>query len=303
MKKIIVTGASGFIGRHSLKPLIERGFEVHAVTSRLSSSVIDGCIWHRANLLDYSQIESLMQSIQPSHLLHFAWYVIPGKCWQAKENFLWVQASLELIRRFQEYGGQRLVIAGTCAEYDWKYGYCSELVTPRHPNSAYGICKNGLQEMISFYSGLTGLSSAWGRIFWLYGPHEYPNRLVSSVICSILKEEPARCSHGNQIRDFLCVQDVAEAFVALLESEVTGTVNIASGQPIAIKEVVTKIAAIIGSPDLIKLGAIPPAPNDQPLLVADVGRLSNEVGWCPKFNLDKGLEQTIAWWENHLAES
>jgi nucleoside-diphosphate-sugar epimerase len=190
-------------------------------------------------------------------------------------------------------------MAGTCAEYDWNYGYCSESVTPRNPDSPYGICKHAMQEMLRAYSESTGLSSAWGRIFFLYGPYEHPNRLVSSVIRSLLSGELARCSHGNQIRDFLYVQDVADAFVALLESNVAGTVNIASGKPIAIKEVVYQIAEQIGRLDLIQLGVIPVAAKEPPLLVADIGRLSNEVGWFPKLDLYKGLRLAINSWKIH----
>ncbi|MEM1169650.1 MAG: NAD(P)-dependent oxidoreductase [Cyanobacteria bacterium P01_H01_bin.35] len=300
MKKVIVTGAKGFIGRHSLKTLIEKGFEVHAITSSDLPEETYNSIWHQVNLLDTSQIETLMRTVQPTHLLHFAWYAIPGKYWTSEQNFLWVQASIELIRQFRENGGQRVVIAGTCAEYDWKYGYCSELVTPVHPKSPYSVCKRALQEIVNSYSELTGLSSVWGRIFWAYGPHEYPQRLVPFVISSLLQGELANCSHGNQIRDFLYVQDVADAFVAILESEITGPVNIGSGQPMSIKEIVYQIAGTIGKPESICLGAIPASINEPPLLVADVSLLSKNVGWQPQYDLERGLVLTINWWKNHL---
>jgi nucleoside-diphosphate-sugar epimerase len=302
MKKVMVTGASGFIGRHALSTLIEHGFEVHAVASKALPNVSANWEWHRANLLDATQIKDLVKTVQPTHLLHFAWQAVPGKYWTSEENFLWVQTSLELLRQFREQGGQRVVMAGTCAEYDWNYGYCSESVTPRNPDSPYGICKHVMQEMLRAYSESSGLSSAWGRIFFLYGPYEHPNRLVPSVIRSLLSGEPARCSHGNQIRDFLYVQDVADAFVALLDSNVAGTVNIASGKPIAIKEVVYQIAEQIGRLDLIQLGVIPVAAKEPPLLVADIGRLSNQVGWLPKYSLNAGLEQTISWWKSQILQ-
>ena len=303
MKKVLVTGAGGFVGRHSLKTLVERGFEVHAVASKTLPTVNSDCAWHLANLLDYTSIKELVCQVKPTHLLHFAWcYTVPGQYWKSEDNFLWVQASLELLRQFREQGGERVVMGGTCAEYDWKYGYCSEFVTPRNPDTPYGICKNALQEMLESYAKLTNLSSAWGRIFLPYGPYEYVDRLVPSVICSLLKAESARCSHGKQMRDFLYVKDVADAFVALLESDVSGSVNIGSGQPMAIKDIVYKIGEQIGRADLIQLGAIPAAINDTPLVIADVTRLSDEVGFQPTYNLERAIEETINWWRSSMSQ-
>lgn len=299
MKKVIITGASGFIGHHTLNSLIQKGFELHAVYSQRQPQITASVNWYQVNLLDPYQIKEFLSKVQATHLLHLAWYAVPGQYWQAEENFLWVQSSLELLRQFHHQGGQRVVMAGTCAEYDWNYGYCSELITPRQPNTAYGICKQALQEMLKSYSEISNLSSAWGSIFFPYGAKEHPNRLISSVIISLLQGNVAKCSHGQQIRDFIYVQDVADAFVALLESDVTGVVNIGSGKPITIKDIVYKIADKIGKADLIDLGAIATNPREPPLLVADIRRLSHEVGWQPQFNWDTGLDQAIAWWKQH----
>ena len=113
---------------------------------------------------------------------------------------------------------------------------------------------------------------------------------------ALLNDEEANCSHGEQIRDFLHVEDVASAFVALLRSEVSGPVNIASGQAVILKEIVRRIAQQQGKEELVRLGALPAAANEPPLLVADVRRLREEVGWQPRYNLDAGLEQTLQWW-------
>jgi nucleoside-diphosphate-sugar epimerase len=300
MKKVLLTGATGFIGRHCPPQLLTQGYEVHAIYSRIAGEAHPNVHWHKADLLVPMQITRLIDSIRPTHLLHLAWYAIPGKFWTSSENFRWVQASLTLLQEFARRDGQRVVMAGSCAEYDWKYGYCSEQVTPLFPSSIYGICKHSLQAMLEAYSVQFGLSSAWGRIFFLYGTHEHPSRLVSSVIRSLLQEEPAPCTHGEQIRDFLHVYDVADAFVALLESDVSGPVNIASGCPVAVKKIVLKIADQLNQRDLLQLGALPLSDSDPPLLVADVTRLSKEVNWQPKYDLDYGLEQTIGYWKQQL---
>ena len=216
MKRVLLTGATGFIGRHCLPLLIAQGYEVHAVYTKAVGENHLGLQWHKANLLDSHQAYMLMDKVQPTYLLHFAWYVVPGKCWMSPENVRWVQASQSLLQTFVKHGGDRVVMAGTCAEYDWKQGICSENTTPLAPATLYGSCKNTLRESLEAFSKENDLSNAWGRIFFVYGPGEHPDRLVSSVICSLLRGESISCSSGHQKRDFLFVEDVASAFVALL---------------------------------------------------------------------------------------
>ena len=125
-----------------------------------------------------------------------------------------------------------------------------------------------------------------------------PRRLVPSVIQAILKREAVRCSHGNQYRDFLYVQDCADAFAALLESPVEGPVNIASGHPVTIKEIVCMIVSFIpeGGAVPIEFGVVPTPPDDPLFLVADVRRLTIEVDWTPRIVLRDGLARTIVSW-------
>jgi nucleoside-diphosphate-sugar epimerase len=125
--------------------------------------------------------------------------------------------------------------------------------------------------------------------------------LVASVICSLLKKEPARCSEGNQQRDFLFIEDAAAALVALLNSDVRGPVNIASGDAVALKEIVSLIASKLNRHDLVQLGAIPDRPDGPELLVADVTRLREEVGWAPHYDLHQGVELTVDWWKGCIS--
>lgn len=297
--RVLLTGASGFIGRAAIAPLREAGFEVHAVV-RSRSNAADGVLWHNVNLLDGEQTTRLMREVRPSHLLHFAWYAEPGKYWTAPENADWLRASLALLETFERHGGLRVVMAGTCAEYDWRDGICAEDSTPLVPNTLYGQTKLKLFQQLCGYSAKRGLSGAWGRIFFPYGPYEHPTRLISSVIYALLNDRPALCTSGEQKRDFIHVSDVAHAFVALLGSNVEGAVNIGCGQAIAVKDVAMRIAEELGKPDLIRLGARPGGNNEPPLVVADTRRLKDEVGRSPTVPFKEGLASTIDWWRTQI---
>lgn len=297
--KILVTGATGFIGSHCVETLRGMDCEIHAVSHGNGQPPGDSgnLVWHRANLLEMQDIRKLMNDVKPSHLLHLSWYVAPGSSQNAIVNFYWTQASLELLLRFGEYGGKRVVMAGSSFEYDWNYGYCTESITPKNPSTFYGTCKNALQEMLAGYSEVAKISSAWARIFFLFGPNEHPHRLVPSVIKSLLDGNPALCSHGNQIRDYLYVKDVAGALVKIIESDIIGPVNIGSGDPIRLKDLIKDIGNKIGRDELIRLGAIESRPNDTHIVVANIDRLKNELNWVPRYSLSQGLDETIEWFK------
>lgn len=299
--RVLVTGGSGFIGQYCLAQLHARGYEVHAVSSvaRPSTSAVQ---WHQANLLDAAQTKALVREVKPSHLLHLAWYTHHGRFWTAPENLSWVQGGLGLIKDFTEAGGARLVVAGTCAEYDWNHGVCREGVTPLVPATLYGTYKHALQLMLDSWCKQAGLSGAWGRVFSLYGPGENPQRLVASVISALLKREVATCGNSGLIRDYSHAEDVASAFVALLDSKLEGPVNIGSGESATLHDIVETIARKLDGRDLIKFRVPSPGSGGEPeLLVPDITRLLS-TGWKRRFDLDSGLDDTINWWREQAGQ-
>lgn len=294
MKRVLLTGATGFIGRHVLTRLTAAGHEVHAVTTKEPPTGAGGITWHRADLLRSPQV---VGDVAPEVLLHLAWYVEPGRYWTAPVNVRWVEASLALLRSFAGAGGRRAVVAGTSAEYDWGAigPRCNEEGSPLRPATLYGAAKHALHTAATPYAEQAGFELAWGRVFFVYGPGEPGGRLVPSVGRALLAGRPVPTTRGEQVRDFMYVEDAAAAFVALTDSEVTGAVNVASGDPVSVGDVVDTLAQLTGRPDLLRPGALPDREGDPPRLVADVSRLREDVGFTPGVALPEGLTRTLEW--------
>ena len=296
MNRLLITGATGFLG----VPCVLRAtteFEVHPVARRCGPLALL-VPSHACDLFDRGAVTRLFASVRPTHLLHLAWIATPGVYWTAPDNHRWVEASKQLLTTFAEYGGRRAVVAGTCAEYDWAAeGFCNEFTTPTRPGTVYGRCKNELRE----WCERCGASVAWARLFFLYGPREHPARLVPSVARALLAGEVAECSAGTQERDFLHVDDVADALISLVKGDVTGPVNVGSGEAVAVRTVVEAVARWCGRPDLVRLGARPTPPTEPPRLVADVSRLRDELGWRPSIPFEDGIGDAVLYWRARRA--
>lgn len=292
MKRVLVTGAGGYVGRQTLEPLARMGFEVIAVARRPLDLPGD---WRSADLLRPGDGAALIEAVRPSHLLHLAWTTAHGKFWADPANALWQAATLDLLGRFAAAGGRRFVEAGSCAEYDWSgSGPLSETDTPLRPSTPYGRAKAATFAQAQREAARLGVSFAHGRLFHSYGPFEQRGRLVPSLVLALLEGRPARLASPGHVRDFLDVRDIGRLLAALLASEVEGAVNVASGEGVALERVAALLLQVIGRGEIVETEAA--RAGEPGSIVALTRRLVDEVKAAPAISLEKGLADAVRWW-------
>jgi UDP-glucuronate decarboxylase len=274
-------------------PLLQHGYEVHAVSR--TPGELSGVHHHSVDLFDESAVSRLLENVRPTQLIHLAWYTEPPEYWYSPLNATWEIHSLQLFEAFVRNGGRRLVGTGTCAEYEWGADVLSEAATPEIPATPYGCAKLSLKRRAEKLVADAGVSFAWARFFFVFGPHEREGRFVPSIINPLLRNESANCRNGDLWRDFLYVDDAGDALVALASSDVEGTVNIASGTGSQLGSVAREIGAMIGRADLVHIASNGSVTSEPKLLVADVSRLKREVGWEPRYTRHEAIERTIDW--------
>ena len=299
MKRVLVTGASGFLGRHALERLRNAGrFEIHAACRRPparepAAREPAAVRWHAVDLRDPAAAASLVAEVRPSHLLHAAWIATPGVYLHAPENMDWLVATLALARAFGESGGERWVGVGSCAEYAPGEAPCREDETPIQPASLYGKCKAGCWQAVQAAAQHHGFSAAWGRVFLPYGPGDAPQRLIPSIIAALRQGQPLETSHGRQVRDFVFAPDAAALLVGLLDSAEAGAFNIGSGQGVMVRTAIETLANHFGARELLRFGARPLAPGEPLHLTADMTRTRRAVPGVEPLALPEGLARML----------
>lgn len=274
--KVLLTGASGFLGRYVLRQLEERRVETVVIGRSCPQEHAGEFI--ETDLLEAKDYAPLRRKAQGACLLHLAWYAEHGRYWSSPLNLQWVEATIRLVEAFCTGGGQKVVAAGTCAEYDWRCGYCREDTSPLNPTSMYGTAKDATRRLVSALCKLHEIPFAWGRIFVPYGQGEDSRRLIPGLIDVFRGQRVPFGVNANSYRDFIHADDVARGFLQLLLSDAEGSYNICSGKPTRIAEVVEIIAnAFNGDPRLV-LDMATARPGEPEILIGDNRKLK-ALGW------------------------
>lgn len=290
--RVLLTGASGFLGRYVLESLYQQGIETVTMGRQYVHDKAFGD-FIETDLLASPNFTSLVKEAGATHLLHLAWYAEHGKYWTSPLNLRWLEATTRLVEAFCAADGQRVVVAGTCAEYDWSYGYCRESSTPLNPVTLYGSAKDATRRLMMAICAQHQVPCAWGRVFLPFGMGESEQRLIPSLIEVFRGKRPPFGVNAFAYRDFLHASDVAEGFVTLLKNAESGAYNISSSQPVRLGDVVQKLGQLLNADPQAVLDLTVERPGEPLLLVGENLKLK-ALGWRPAFSLLQGLELAVS---------
>ena len=260
-KCVLLTGATGFVGRQVLRHLGEEKV-------RLTIVVRDG---NHSSLKQNPQIEKVIstpdlfaESVEwwenilrgIDTIIHIAWYVEPGLYLHSAKNMDCLQGTLNMASGAARAGIGRFVGIGTCFEYDLERKILP-IDTPINPLTPYAAAKAAAYMMLSRWLRIKGIEFAWCRLFYLYGEGEDNRRLVPYLRTKLEAGEPAELTSGNQIRDFMDVREAGRLIGDVALGTIEGPINICSGIPITVRQLAEKIAGEYGRQDLLKFGARP----------------------------------------------
>jgi UDP-glucose 4-epimerase len=299
-QKILITGASGFIGSHLCERLLDEEAEVHAVYRTQVPPADSRANWWRADLSDEAAVRGLFRDIRPDIIFHLASFVKGAPNLEHvlptfRSN---LQSTINLLTLAAETGCKRMVITGSLAEPEPGNG---ELF----PSAPYAAAKWASSGYARMFHALYKLPVVIARVFMVYGPAQQDlTKLIPYVTLSLLRGEMPKISSGGRPVDWIYVSDVVDGFMTLAEAPGIdgGTFDLGSGSLISIREIVQQLAAVVDPKAKVQFGALPDRPLE-PTRLAKTAETFARIGWKPQVSLPEGLERTVDWYKREWERS
>ncbi|MBV4490542.1 NAD-dependent epimerase/dehydratase family protein [Pseudomonas oryzicola] len=265
---VLVTGATGFVGRHLVAQLLARGCRVRALARDLerarSMPWFDQVQFVAGDLqlADAGQVANWVDGIDA--LAHLAWPGLPNyqALFHLEQNLM---ADYRFVKHAVEAGVAQVLVTGTCFEYGMQSGPLDEHC-PARPANPYGLAKHSLHQFLQALQKHRPFTLQWARLFYLHGEGQNPNSLLAALDRAIdSKAAVFDMSAGEQLRDFQPVTEAARQLAGLLHcAGFSGVVNCASGRPVAVRSLVEQRLRERGAELLLNLGHYP-YPSHEPM--------------------------------------
>jgi len=299
-QRILVTGASGFIGSHLCRRLCQEGAEVHAVYRSRRPLELGDQHWWQADLADVAEVRKIVNKVRPEVVFHLASHVKGAPDLEHvlptfRSN---LQSTVNLLTLAAESDCRRVVLTGSLAEPDIENG-------ETFPSAPYAAAKWASSGYARMFHALYKVPVVIARVFMVYGPAQIDlTKLIPYVILSLLQGESPKITSGDRLVDWIYVSDVIDGFLALAQQPgIEGsTIDLGSGTLVSIREIVQQVASIVGGIQGPEFGALPDRPME-PVRLAKTAETFVKIGWKPQVSLREGLERTVAWYRTEVERS
>jgi nucleoside-diphosphate-sugar epimerase len=305
-RRVLVTGGTGFLGTHLVRQLIALGADVHLLTRRSPHRSRFGGTGARPRLLRgdirvRKDVRRAIEASNPQVVFHLAAYgVDPRKRNPATIISTNVMGVVNLLEATTDVPYARLVNTGTCFEYGNRSSKISEAAEV-DPLNVYAASKIAAWHICNLHRRLYGKPIVTIRPFTFFGPFERRDRLVPSVILSVLQKRPIRITSGKQTRDYTYVEDMADAFLraAVADGVVGESINVGSGEDFPVREIVERIRGLMQSDVPVETGALETRREESWRLCCDNGKARALLGWTPTVTFEEGVFRTVEWFRRN----
>ncbi len=308
----LVTGATGFIGSHLVRRLLDDGLEVHALTSSVSSlfpirlvDVRDRITLHEGSVSDRCAMDALVEQARPAYVFHLGAYTHVGKSWHRVDECIEVnvQGTANLLQALEGSGYLRFVNVGTSEIYGAVPSPFTEEMAVR-PISPYAASKHAAESLCRVFQQGWGWPIVMVRPFNAYGPAQTPDRVIPEIIVRALSGQDLLMTQGRQTREFNFVEDLVDGMVrAAAVPGIEGELfNVGCGADVSMRELATTVLELLGNPVTARFGALPDRPTEIWEMRSDSTKAREVLGWFPRHSLEEGLEKTIAWYRKELQD-
>ncbi len=297
--RCFVTGGGGFIGSRAVRQMVTEGWEIAVLVKPGESlwrieDIQSRLEFLEAELSSGDALGEFLRSWHPESCLHCAWHAEPGKYLGSAKNIDCLKDSIGLLENLIAAGCKNVVMAGSCFEYDTAAGFLKE-DGPLRPSTLYGAAKLATSLVAEKLAAQGGVRFAWARMFYLFGQDEDRRRMVPAAILALLDGREFPATAGDQVRDYMHVDDAALGLLTLLRQTASGIYNVCSTEPVTVRRILQTIGEEIGRPGLIRFGSMPYRQWDPPFICGDSSRL-RELGWRPQYELPEAVRLTIEHW-------
>jgi nucleoside-diphosphate-sugar epimerase len=296
MPDLIIHGASGFLGKHFIKKLLSENIPVTVLARRKSDLSFIGespllNIFRYTDSLD--EINTFDFNVSSPVFYELSWHGVFGSDRNSEEqlsiNVPMITSSINLANKFK---AKHWIGIGSQAEYGNLNKRISESDFCR-PTTMYGKAKLKCSEIASGLCKQFGIEFSWLRLFSVYGPHDNHEWLIQYLIREMLSDNEINVTKGEQVWDYLYIDDISEALFKLKDASGVGVANLGSGKGVQVKYIIEKIRALTHSKSKINYGAVPYREDQVMLMEADITKLSRHLNWSPFIGMEEGIRRTI----------